>query len=80
LPQWRREWAYVLPNTSHLCNGWNRLLLDAARELSVPLPVASLVRDQMLAAIAAGNAELDWASLTDTAVRNAGLTLNRDRR
>jgi 3-hydroxyisobutyrate dehydrogenase-like beta-hydroxyacid dehydrogenase len=55
----------------------NRLLLDAARELSVPLPVASLVRDQMLAAIAAGNAELDWASLSDTAIRNAGLTPRR---
>jgi len=55
----------------------NRLLLDAARELTVPLPLASLVRDQMLAAIAAGNAELDWSSLSDTAMRNAGLTPNR---
>ena len=55
----------------------NRLLLDAAREFSVTLPVASLVRDQMLAAMAAGNAELDWASLSDTAMRNAGLTPNR---
>lgn len=55
----------------------NRLLLNAASELSVPLPVASLVRDQMLAAIAAGNAELDWSSLTNTALRNAGLTPKR---
>lgn len=55
----------------------NGLLLDAAKELSVPLPVASLVRDQMLAAMAAGNAGLDWASLSDTAIRNAGLTPNR---
>ena len=55
----------------------NGLVLDAARELAVPLPVASLVRDQILAAIAAGNAELDWSSLSDTAMRNAGLTLNR---
>ncbi len=55
----------------------NRLVLDAGRDLSVPLPVASVVRDQMLAAIAAGNAELDWASLSDTAIRNAGLTPNR---
>jgi 3-hydroxyisobutyrate dehydrogenase-like beta-hydroxyacid dehydrogenase len=55
----------------------NRLLLDAARELSVPLPVASLVRDQMLSAMAAGNAELDWASLTDTAIKNAGLAATR---
>jgi 3-hydroxyisobutyrate dehydrogenase-like beta-hydroxyacid dehydrogenase len=55
----------------------NRLLLNVASELSVPLPVASLVRDQMLAAIAAGNAELDWSSLTNTALQNAGLTPKR---
>jgi len=54
----------------------NRLLLDAARELFVPLPVASLVRDQMLAAIKTGNSELDWSSLANTAIRNAGLTPN----
>jgi hypothetical protein len=54
----------------------NRLLLNVASELSVPLPVASLVRDQMLAAIAAGSAELDWSSLTNTALQNAGLTPN----
>jgi 3-hydroxyisobutyrate dehydrogenase-like beta-hydroxyacid dehydrogenase len=55
----------------------NRQLLDAAAELLVPLPVASLVRDQMLAAAAAGNAELDWSSLTDTAIRNSGQTPRR---
>jgi 3-hydroxyisobutyrate dehydrogenase-like beta-hydroxyacid dehydrogenase len=55
----------------------NRLLLNVAGELSVPLPVASLVRDQMLAAIAAGSAELDWSSLTNTALQNAGLTPKR---
>jgi len=55
----------------------NRLPLNAATELSVPIRVASLVRDQMLAAIAAGNAELDWSSLTNTALRNAGLTPKR---
>ena len=54
----------------------NRLLLEAARDLTVPLPTASLIRDQMLAAIAAGNAELDWASVSDTAIRNAGLTID----
>jgi 3-hydroxyisobutyrate dehydrogenase-like beta-hydroxyacid dehydrogenase len=55
----------------------NRLLLNVASELFVPPPVASFVRDQTLAAIAAGNAELDWSSLTNTAFRNAGLTLKR---
>lgn len=55
----------------------NRLPLNVATELSVPLLVASVVRDQMLAAIAAGNAELDWSSLTNTALQNAGFTPKR---
>lgn len=40
----------------------NRLLLQAGERLAVPLPLASLVRDRMLAAIARGYGELDWAS------------------
>lgn len=55
----------------------NGLVLDAATELAVPMPVASVVRDQMLSAVAAGNAELDWSSLADTAFRNAGLKPDR---
>jgi 3-hydroxyisobutyrate dehydrogenase-like beta-hydroxyacid dehydrogenase len=52
----------------------NRLLLDAAGELQAPMPLASLVRDQMLAAMAAGFAEVDWTSLGTSAQRNAGLS------
>jgi 3-hydroxyisobutyrate dehydrogenase-like beta-hydroxyacid dehydrogenase len=51
----------------------NGLLLDAAGELQAPMPLASLVRDQMLAAMAAGFADVDWTSLGTTAQRNAGL-------
>lgn len=51
----------------------NGLLLDAAGELRAPMPLASLVRDQMLAAMAAGFADVDWTSLGTTAQRNAGL-------
>lgn len=52
----------------------NGLLLEAARELQTPMPLASLVRDQMLAAMAAGFADVDWTSLGTTAQRNAGLS------
>ncbi len=52
----------------------NGLLLDAARELQTPMPLASLVRDQMLAAMAAGFADVDWTSLGTSAQRNAGLS------
>jgi 3-hydroxyisobutyrate dehydrogenase-like beta-hydroxyacid dehydrogenase len=52
----------------------NGLLLEAARELQTPMPLASLVRDQMLAAMAAGFAEADWTSLGTSAQRNAGLS------
>jgi 3-hydroxyisobutyrate dehydrogenase-like beta-hydroxyacid dehydrogenase len=54
-----------------------KLVLDAATGMTVPLPLASLIRDQMLSALAAGNADLDWASFTDTAARNAGLPFKR---
>jgi 3-hydroxyisobutyrate dehydrogenase-like beta-hydroxyacid dehydrogenase len=50
-----------------------RLALAAGEALSVPLPVASLIRDQALAAIASGLGEKDWSSLSQMAARNAGL-------
>ena len=51
----------------------NGLLLDAAKTLQVPMPIASLVRDQMLSAMALGYADLDWASLALVAARSACL-------
>jgi 3-hydroxyisobutyrate dehydrogenase-like beta-hydroxyacid dehydrogenase len=50
------------------------LVLDAARAATVPLPLASLVRDHMLAALAQGQADADWSALGELAARNAGLT------
>jgi len=50
-----------------------RLVLQTAEECASPMPIASLVRDQMLAAIANGQGEMDWSSLARTAARNAGL-------
>jgi 3-hydroxyisobutyrate dehydrogenase-like beta-hydroxyacid dehydrogenase len=39
-----------------------RLLLEAAEAVSQPLPLASLVRDRMLAALARGLEDHDWSS------------------
>jgi 3-hydroxyisobutyrate dehydrogenase-like beta-hydroxyacid dehydrogenase len=50
-----------------------RLALDAARELSVPLPLASLVHDHFIEATVAGLGEKDWASLGGLLARKSGL-------
>jgi 3-hydroxyisobutyrate dehydrogenase-like beta-hydroxyacid dehydrogenase len=50
-----------------------RLLLAAAEELAVPMPLASLAKDHFLSAVAAGQASLDWSSMALVAARNAGL-------
>ena len=49
------------------------LALDAARAATVPLPVASLVRDHMISALAQGRQDDDWSALAEIAARNAGL-------
>jgi 3-hydroxyisobutyrate dehydrogenase-like beta-hydroxyacid dehydrogenase len=50
-----------------------RLALAAGEEAAVPLPIASLVRDRFLAAMARGWADLDWAALARVAAVAAGL-------
>jgi 3-hydroxyisobutyrate dehydrogenase-like beta-hydroxyacid dehydrogenase len=50
-----------------------RLALAAGDGVAVPLPVASVIRDQALAGIANGLADKDWSSLSQVAARNAGL-------
>jgi 3-hydroxyisobutyrate dehydrogenase-like beta-hydroxyacid dehydrogenase len=50
-----------------------RLVLETAQECAAPMPVASLIRDQLLSALAQGQAGLDWSSVTKVAARNAGL-------
>ncbi len=51
-----------------------RLVLAAAEECGSPMPAASLVHDRLLAALAQGQGELDWSSLSQVVARNAGLT------
>jgi 3-hydroxyisobutyrate dehydrogenase-like beta-hydroxyacid dehydrogenase len=50
-----------------------RLALATAEECSSPMPLASLVHDHLLSALAQGQGELDWSSVTRVAARNAGL-------
>ena len=50
-----------------------RLVLAAAEEASVPMPIASLVRDHFLAAIAQGMGDIDWSAISLISTRNAGI-------
>ncbi len=50
-----------------------RLALHAGEAAHVPMPFASVLRDQFLEAIAAGEADLEWAVLARVASRHAGL-------
>jgi 3-hydroxyisobutyrate dehydrogenase-like beta-hydroxyacid dehydrogenase len=49
------------------------LTLAAAGELQVPLPLASLLHDHFLEAMATGHGDKDWAALAQVAARKAGL-------
>ncbi len=51
----------------------NALVLEAAQAVQVPMPIASLVRDRFLAAMAMGLAESDWSAVARVAYRDAGL-------
>lgn len=51
----------------------NRLLLAAGERLAVPLPLASLIRDRMLAALARGYGDLDWSAFARITAEEAGL-------
>jgi 3-hydroxyisobutyrate dehydrogenase-like beta-hydroxyacid dehydrogenase len=50
-----------------------RLALQAAEAKHAPMPIASVLHDQFLAAIAHGDSELDWSALSMVAFRAAGL-------
>ena len=49
------------------------LALAAASQLQVPLPLASLVHDHFIEAMASGMGEKDWAALAGLAAARAGL-------
>ncbi|MBN1205310.1 MAG: NAD(P)-dependent oxidoreductase [Myxococcaceae bacterium] len=49
------------------------LVLEAAGDAQVPMPLASLLRDNYLGGVARGLGELDWAGLGALAAERAGL-------
>jgi len=51
-----------------------RLALAAGEGANVPLPFASVVRDNLIDAIAQGDGDKDWVVLADVALRRAGLS------
>jgi 3-hydroxyisobutyrate dehydrogenase-like beta-hydroxyacid dehydrogenase len=51
----------------------NRLLLAAAEEAAVPMPLASLVHDRFVAALAQGLTEADWSVIARISYQGAGL-------
>jgi 3-hydroxyisobutyrate dehydrogenase-like beta-hydroxyacid dehydrogenase len=51
----------------------NHLVMAAAEEVAVPMPMASLVHDRFVAAIAQGLENADWAGIARIAYQNAGL-------
>jgi 3-hydroxyisobutyrate dehydrogenase-like beta-hydroxyacid dehydrogenase len=50
-----------------------KLFLQAGEELSVPLPIASLLRDRFLAAIARGETDMDFTVIARQSAEQAGL-------
>jgi 3-hydroxyisobutyrate dehydrogenase-like beta-hydroxyacid dehydrogenase len=49
-----------------------RLALAAADELSVPMPLASLLRDRFLTLMATGGEKLDWSAIAGLAAKDSG--------
>ena len=50
-----------------------RLGIEGAAEFGAPLPIASVLRDHFVSAIAHGQEKLDWSSIALVSARNAGL-------
>jgi 3-hydroxyisobutyrate dehydrogenase-like beta-hydroxyacid dehydrogenase len=55
-----------------------RLVLQAAEAKSVPMPIASVIRDRFITAMARGNSDKDWSALGLIAAEDAGLTPTTD--
>jgi 3-hydroxyisobutyrate dehydrogenase-like beta-hydroxyacid dehydrogenase len=50
-----------------------RLVMQAAESLNVPLPLASLLRDHFISALASGHEEKDWSAVSLVSAEAAGL-------
>jgi 3-hydroxyisobutyrate dehydrogenase-like beta-hydroxyacid dehydrogenase len=54
-----------------------RLVLAAADAETVPMPIASLIRDHFIEAVAEGQGDSDWSGLGRLALRRAGIEPTR---
>jgi 3-hydroxyisobutyrate dehydrogenase-like beta-hydroxyacid dehydrogenase len=50
-----------------------RLIMAAADEASAPMPIASLIRDNMISGMAQGFGDMDWSAVARVAALKAGL-------
>lgn len=50
-----------------------RLVLQAAEAANVPMPIASVLRDRFITAMARGNQDKDWSVIASIAAEDAGL-------
>jgi 3-hydroxyisobutyrate dehydrogenase-like beta-hydroxyacid dehydrogenase len=57
-----------------------RLALELAQDVAAPMPIASLVRDHFLSAVANGQAQMDWSSIELVLARSAGLDAGTTRK
>jgi 3-hydroxyisobutyrate dehydrogenase-like beta-hydroxyacid dehydrogenase len=55
----------------------NRLVLEAAQTLRVPLPLASLIYNRFLTLLAHGGDKLDWSAISLGAAEDAGLVAQK---
>jgi 3-hydroxyisobutyrate dehydrogenase-like beta-hydroxyacid dehydrogenase len=49
------------------------LALEASADAAVPMPIAGILRDRYLQALAQGLSDFDWAAIAELARRNAGV-------
>jgi len=49
------------------------LVLAAAAEATVPMPLASLLRDHFLSGIARGHGDVDWSGIARVVAEDAGV-------
>jgi 3-hydroxyisobutyrate dehydrogenase-like beta-hydroxyacid dehydrogenase len=66
---------FAVTFTPHLLRKDLDLGLDAARELDVPMPLASLARDMVQTLIGHGHADKDFASLILLQARASGIEI-----
>ncbi|HEY9821689.1 MAG TPA: NAD-binding protein [Candidatus Sericytochromatia bacterium] len=54
------------------------LTLQTAKESQMPMPLASLVRDRLISAVAKGRGDIDWTGLALGVSEEAGLKASLD--